>query len=50
MPKFEELTDEQKWNMARDQFSKLESRVISLTTIIAELQRDFKELKKKLDL
>jgi len=50
MTNFNELSDEQKWNRARDAFSKLDSRVNSLTTLIVELQRDFKEFKEKFNL
>ena len=47
MAKFEDLPDEEKWKMARDAFSKLESKVSSLSSMVIELQKEMDDFKKK---
>lgn len=47
MVDFNELPDEQKWNMARTDFDNLKQKVNSLATIVTQLQKDFEDFKKK---
>jgi len=49
MTKFEDLSDNEKWAMTRDAFSKLESRVNSLATLVGEIQKEMDEFKKKFE-
>ncbi len=47
MTRFEDLSDDEKWKLARDDFSKLEARIRSLATIVRELRDEMEEFKKK---
>ncbi len=47
MTRFEDLSDDEKWKVARDDFSKLEARIRSRATRIRDLRADMEEFKKK---